>query len=457
MYLLKKKTDNNNCQITCFQYVSETGKGDSYLSELIRIKIHGVDQNNTANYVQVILKNIPRNVARRLTFRSHEFFKNEITFYEKVLPALLAFQSTKDVEDPFDKYAKLFLTYSDGTNDVICLEDASVDSFGTAVRQEGIDLVHCKLTFKVLAQFHALSFAMKDQKPEEFDKIRTQLTELYYDHRLESWYSRFWKRISGIAIDAVEKEYPDSIYVQKVKEFCVPSRYQDMIAAATGTTDTGVISHGDSWTNNFLYKYVEGRPVDAKIIDFQLSRCASPVLDLTFMIYACTSQELREGHYDELLKYYYEVLSTQVRALGSDPDKLYSWDLFMSEIKKYSYFGLAFSFESTPFIILAPEDAVDMEMKVFFSCPILLHCIVKYNGLMSATRESTIFEQIQRSYFACGRETLSFRVDITGPRYRRATLTLLVTYFPLHLTKITVFISSRPVAVSIVELKQKCN
>lgn len=347
-----------------FQYVSETGKGDSYLSELIRIRVHGVNENNIANHIQLILKNIPKSVSRRLTFRSHEFFKNEINFYEKVLPALLAFQSTKDVKDPFDNYAKLFLAYSDGTNDVLCLEDASVEHFKTAVRQEGIDFEHCKLTFKVLAQFHALSFAMKDQKPEEFDSIRRQITEQYYDERLWSWYSRFWNRISGIAIDAVEKEYPNSIYVEKIKKFAIPERYQDMIAAATKTTDRGVISHGDSWTNNFLYKYVGDNPFDAKIIDFQLTRCASPVLDLAFMIYACTTQDMREEHYDDLLKYYYEVLSSQISALGSDPDEVYSWEVFMSEVKKYSYFGLAFSFESTPFIILAPEDAVNMDMKV---------------------------------------------------------------------------------------------
>nr|XP_021198182.2 uncharacterized protein LOC110382040 [Helicoverpa armigera]XP_021198183.2 uncharacterized protein LOC110382040 [Helicoverpa armigera]XP_021198184.2 uncharacterized protein LOC110382040 [Helicoverpa armigera]XP_049706343.1 uncharacterized protein LOC110382040 [Helicoverpa armigera] len=363
--LSKALTDwfNEPHTFTHWEYVSETGKGDSYLSELIRIRIHGMNQNEVANHVQVILKNIPKSISRRLTFRSAEFFENEINFYEKVLPALLEFQSSKNVKDPFDKYARLFLTYSDGTNDVICLEDASIYNFGSAVRQEGIDIDHCKLTFKVLAQFHALSFAMKDQKPEEFNKIKTQVRELYYHDRLWGWYTRFWKRISGIAIDAVEKEYPDSIYVEKIKKFAVPERYQDMIDAATKTGDNGVISHGDSWTNNFLYKYVQEKPVDAKIIDFQLSRCATPVLDVAFMIYGCTTQDLRDKHYEDLLKYYYEVLSTQIREMGSDPSKVYSWELFMSEIKKYSFFGLAFSFESTPVIVLAPEDAIDMEME----------------------------------------------------------------------------------------------
>ncbi|XP_030040535.2 uncharacterized protein LOC115455887 [Manduca sexta] len=348
---------------TDWEYVSDTGKGDSYLSELIRIKIHGKNADNVAKHVQVILKNIPKSKSRRLTFKSHEFFKNEINFYEKVLPELITFQSGRNVAEPYDKYVNLFLAYSDGTNDVICLEDASLENFGCAVRQEGIDYEHCKITFKVLAKFHALSFAMKDQQPEKFQKISTELFETYYHDRLWNWYSRFWKRICGIAIDAVEKEYPNSIYVERLKKFAVPERYQDMIDAATKTTATAVISHGDSWTNNFLYKYEDSRPVDAKIIDFQLSRCASPVLDLTFAIYACTSQDLRLKYYEELLKYYHDVLSKEIRDMGSDPEKIYPWSLFMDEIQKYSYFGLAFSFESTPFIVLDPEDAVNMEME----------------------------------------------------------------------------------------------
>lgn len=200
-----------------FQYVGETGKGDSYLSEVIRIKVFGKNKAGDTKNVQVVLKSIPRSISRRLTFRSHDFFKNEIIFYETVLPALLKFQSSKNIPDPFLNYAKVFLLYCDGTNDIVCLEDASLESFGSAVRQEGIDLEHCKLTFKVLAKFHALSFAMKDQEPEEFERISNAITEQYYDERIWDWYERIWKRFCSIAIDAVEKEYPDSIYLEKVK------------------------------------------------------------------------------------------------------------------------------------------------------------------------------------------------------------------------------------------------
>ncbi|XP_048007041.1 uncharacterized protein LOC125242314 isoform X2 [Leguminivora glycinivorella] len=329
----------------------------------MRINIFGKTDSGDPKNVKIILKSIPRSLSRRLTFRSDEFFKNEIKFYTEVLPAMLKFQSTKNLSEPFDNCPKAFLTYIDGENDIICLEDVSIYNFGPyAVRQEGIDYKHCKQTYKTMAKFHALSFAMRDQQPEEFNRISNLIFETYYDDRLWDWYETFWKRLCGIAIDAVEKEYPNSKYVEKVKEFAVPERYKEMVKAVRDRTN-GVIGHGDSWTNNFLYKYMNGRPVDAMMIDFQLTRCASPVLDTSFVIYGCTTEDMREKHYDELLKYYYEVLSNQIRAYGSDPDKVYSWDIYMEEVKKYSFFGLAFSFESTPHIVLPPEEACDMNME----------------------------------------------------------------------------------------------
>ncbi|CAK1541444.1 unnamed protein product [Leptosia nina] len=351
---------NEPTTFTHWEPIGEMGKGDSYLSDVYKIKIYG-QCNGSSKHIQIIVKTIPKNTSRRLTFRSHDFFRNEINFYQKVLPVLLKFQSEKEMSESYTNYTNVFLALSDGTNDVICLEDVSLENYGSPVRQEGIDYEHFKLTLRVLAKYHALSFAFRDQHPNEFFTISNFVSEEYYDDKHWDWYERFWKRISSVAIDAVEKEYPNTHYVNKVKEFAVPEQYKNMIKAAKDKTNC-VISHGDCWTTNFLYKYDKDEVIDAKMIDFQLTRCASPVLDISFAIYACTDQYLRSKYYDDLLKYYYDILAKQINEMGSDSNKVYSWETFMREMKKYSYFGLAFSFESTPFIILAPEDAFNMNL-----------------------------------------------------------------------------------------------
>ncbi|GBP54757.1 hypothetical protein EVAR_90041_1 [Eumeta japonica] len=334
------------------------------MSEVIRIKIYGKDKEGGTCHVQVIMKSIPKSMSCRLTCRNDEFFRNEINFYKHVLPALLEFQATKQVTDPFDNYPKVFMSHSDGESDFICLEDVSIYDFGSATRQVGIDLMHCKYILKTFAKFHALSFAMRDQDSEKFWEIKMKIFETYYHERLWGWYRKFWKVLCDICIDVVEKEYPNTKYVDKVKEFATPETYFKAVDAVNRTFDSGVISHGDSWTNNFLFKYQNGGPVDAKMIDFQFARCGSPVLDLSFFVYVCTDQKLRSEHYDEMLDYYYSVLAKQISEMGSDPSKVYSKHTFLFEVKKYSFFGLVFSFESTPILVIASEDNFDRNMPV---------------------------------------------------------------------------------------------
>lgn len=69
------------------------------------------------------------------------------------------------------------------------------------------------------------------------------------------------------------------------------------------------------------------------MLDFQLARCASPILDLSFLIYSCTEKSFRDQYFDDMLKSYYSELNNVIKLLGSDPDKIYPWDLFMQEVK----------------------------------------------------------------------------------------------------------------------------
>lgn len=332
---------------------------------MFRITFFGIPTSGdqTEVSVRIILKSFPANIARRKTFRSDTFFSNEIKFYEVILPALLDFQAGKTVTDPFVSCPKVFASISNGDDDFLALEDLGIHGYGNAVRQEGIDYPHCKKILETFAKFHALSFAFKDQHPEEYKKIAALVPEVYYNPKYWEWYKGFWNLLCICSIDAIEKEYPNTIYEKKVKEFATDATYLKMIKAADSNAKSAVIGHGDSWTPNFLFKYQEGTtlPTDSMMIDFQLARSASPILDVAFFIYACSSQELRNDKYDDMLKYYHGVLSTQIKEMGSDPEKVYSWADFMDEVKNLSYFGVGFSMESTPVIILPPEEAFEMD------------------------------------------------------------------------------------------------
>lgn len=97
-------------------------------------------------------------------------------------------------------------------------------------------------------------------------------------------------------------------------------------------TPTSVICAGDCWAPNFLVRDIGQNQKEALLLDFQLARTASLVTDLSFLIYSCTLKPFREQHFDDILKMYHSLLSNAIKALGSDPEKIYPWDQFMKEV-----------------------------------------------------------------------------------------------------------------------------
>jgi len=97
---------------------------------------------------------------------------------------------------------------------------------------------------------------------------------------------------------------------------------------------TSVVSEGDCWAPNFLIRDIEQNQKEVLMLDFQLARCVSPVLDLSFLIYSCTLKSFRDQYFDKILKLYHSELSDAIKSLGSDPEKIYPLDLFMKEVKR---------------------------------------------------------------------------------------------------------------------------
>ncbi|XP_055383577.1 uncharacterized protein LOC129613499 [Condylostylus longicornis] len=347
---------------------SNMKKGDSYLSEIYRLIV-----TSKTGKVKVLVKTMPKTVARRQTFRSDEFFKNEIDFYTKIIPALMDFQKSTGSKDIFDEYPQCLAAYSDGENDFLVLEDISVSGYIAPCRQSYTETETCSLILKVLGRFHAVSLAFKDQKPEEFQKVISILDEHYYAKNLKNWYGGFLKLASHVALDAVQKTYPNSEYSAKAEKFLGENLFEDMISMVNNKTAYAVIGHGDCWRPNFLTKYdsTGNKPEKVKIIDFQLVRYGSSIFDLIFLLYNSTSQEQRIKHYEQLLKDYHTSACNLIQNLGSDAKKIFPYEGFKEELKKFGRFGCGFCIESLPLSMLDDDDVTDLDTVNFENSTLL--------------------------------------------------------------------------------------
>ncbi|XP_063216112.1 uncharacterized protein LOC134527390 isoform X2 [Bacillus rossius redtenbacheri] len=341
-------------------------EGDSYQSSVSRIVLEGSSTSGDVNYsVSLIVKGLTPNICRRKTFRTVEFFANEIAFYEKAWPKLLAFQEKLKPEHPFTEIPRCYKTLADGENDFIILEDLAPDGYQIPPRSEGLDYAHCFKILATLARFHALSLALRDQDPGAFLEVADSVQEIFYKAELKPWYGNLMRDLIDVALDAMAKEMPGSIYEEKLCQFTAGDLYCHLAELVADSREPhGVLSHGDVWTANLMCRYEAGGtiPLDTKLVDFQLARCSSPALDLSMFFYSCTLQDLREKHYDALVRGYHDTLARSLTELGSRPD-VYPLAVLLRELTLYAQYGLGIALEAVPVSLFDEHDAVCTELQ----------------------------------------------------------------------------------------------
>jgi hypothetical protein len=68
----------------------------------------------------------------------------------------------------------------EGAEEVLVLEDMRDQGYKMLDRRTSMDVTHCQLVLEQLAKLHAFSFAMRDQKPEQFNNLKNSISETLY-------------------------------------------------------------------------------------------------------------------------------------------------------------------------------------------------------------------------------------------------------------------------------------
>lgn len=82
--ILRTEHRGKNAEVSGWAFSRANAKGDNYLSDVDKIKITGIVDGKEVE-TDLVVKSLPSNIGRRNTYRSVEFFRNEIMFYTKVI------------------------------------------------------------------------------------------------------------------------------------------------------------------------------------------------------------------------------------------------------------------------------------------------------------------------------------------------------------------------------------
>ncbi|XP_038221246.1 uncharacterized protein LOC119839121 [Zerene cesonia] len=364
------KAEYPNVAIEEYEGAPGSKRGDNYTSMVYRITLKGhkhPDSEEKQPWTgSIIYKCLPESILRREAFKSDELFCNEVAFYNKIWPALSAFQDQWNLAHPFKAIPKCYLAQ----NDLVILKDLKDLGFVMPDRRQGLTVEQCYFVLKHLSHFHALSLAMKCYNPEGFYEllnIQDGISEVFFLSENEEYYKSYYTEAIRNAIAMVEQELRDcpdrEKYLARFKSFCSEDTFfQTMVDMVAPREPLAVICHGDCWTNNLLFRYVNGDIAEMYIVDFQLARYSSPALDLAFLLYLCLDRQQRADHMTSLLEYYTEELHTRVSEMSGDNalDRDTISSMIQEEFRDSSRFGLGIALDMYPIMTCDSDEAPNL-------------------------------------------------------------------------------------------------
>lgn len=234
------------------------------------------------------------------------------------MPYFRQFEQSKSVliqENGFIEYPECYETGEEELSECVLLEDLSIKGFTMIDRfTEDVAADHVRLVMQTLGKFHAISFALKDQQPDKFHELAASLNEIFI-RRDDPMLREFFLKQSESVLNVVSGA-KDAHLLAKVKKLFETEPMNlaaDCIDLNLSGLD-GVICHGDAWQNNTMFRYDnDGKPIEISLLDWQISRYSSPIIDIVYYMFCCTTKELRDDHYEEFLKIYHDSLTTHIQ------------------------------------------------------------------------------------------------------------------------------------------------
>jgi len=249
------------------------------------------------------------------------------------------FQIDKKISEMFLEYPECYLTCVDESDEAIFLEDLKPKDYHLFDRFAEMDIDHVSLVMKTYAKLHAVSFALKDQKHQSFTKIQ-QMPDWFEQRKDNAKLRMYFESLKTPTLQALDRQN-DKSYLATLSKYFEQKEFYDLLLPLLNGKNCepfAVVCHGDCWNNNLLFKYQvnsnlqykffyifedfsiqqSGAVVDLRLIDWQLMRYASPVTDLMYFLFTCTTKNFREQYFQKALDFYYACLATSIEKFVID-------------------------------------------------------------------------------------------------------------------------------------------
>ncbi|XP_046987566.1 uncharacterized protein LOC124589942 [Schistocerca americana] len=232
----------------------------------------------------------------------------------------------------------------------LVLEDLSAAGFRLAQAGQPLDLKHCEVALRAYARLHAASAYLLCKQPHYKD---TFSFHIFTDKSARQFVATMAKKIFIGLANEFDKCPGYEKYSEKYRAFA--DRFPDLscerMEQIKRQTKLPVLTHGDCWKNNMMFKYTNGEVSEVRLVDFQAVSATSPASDLLYFLYASASEDVHRNHMEDLLREYHSTLVGLLRRLGLEQQaEAYTFEELKKDMDYCLAIGVYFSSSSGFFL-----------------------------------------------------------------------------------------------------------
>jgi len=344
-------------KLKSFKVSDFTAKGDNYATFVTSVMVEYCVENEVQN-VSYVVKCNPQNSMESMSDSIAFVFRKETMFYEQLLPELNAI--LKSLNLPELSVPQFYYASAETNRDLMFLEDMRKKDFKMYDRRKGLDKDHAMLVLKEMARLHAAGKILLERGNKEQILKKFALDEDVYDKfpQLDNMYTEWFKSIF-MNISSTIAEVEGYEKAAKSLEVLAPQGFSLLAQGVKPVEPFSSLCHGDFWTNNFLFRYEDSRPVQVCLVDLQMHRYSSVVTDMQCLLHTSFNGDLRRSELDNFFSLYYLELENCVKLSGLKMN--FSKDELYEEYKAKGMFGLTVGLVATPIVMSDTSDAMNFD------------------------------------------------------------------------------------------------
>lgn len=229
-------------------HVTSNTKGEGAVGEVLFIKL---TDKKTGEVQAVTVKQQKIINGKPMEFAEGPF-RNEIYFYETVWPTLHEFYHKK-TKKTLDFIPKCLGT-SKGKAQMIAMENLKALGFDTYDKTKSFTEDHLSLIFKTYGILHGISMSFKEYNGEEFFQLVNSIEPLWLDMCKEGGLLNVSFVSNARELQTLFETVTEKHFIDKLIKFQTDGS-NDICKLLGEESVSRVITHGDCWSNNLMFRY----------------------------------------------------------------------------------------------------------------------------------------------------------------------------------------------------------